>query len=79
MSYSRINIGFRKAHIFDHTLGRTLCGTPTRSSSPNKKIMGASEMLFRHRLIHQRRGGPNPYKLCCKSCERAIEEASRPS
>ena len=71
-TYSRIDIA--KAHVFGHAAGRTLCGMPHGYRKPNKGLLGLGDMLERHRAIAERRGGPNPYKWCCKRCEARMRE-----
>jgi len=65
--YSRINV--LKAHVFDHSTGKVLCGARSGNQSPNKTLFDANEMLLKHSAIAERRGYPNPYKFCCKRCE----------
>jgi hypothetical protein len=64
--YSRINI--YKAHIFDHENGRVICGTDHGWARPNKRLMNANKMFEKHKLISEKRGGPNPFKWCCSKC-----------
>jgi hypothetical protein len=70
--YSRINIS--KGHIFDHSIGATLCGTKHGWSKPNKTKLDANDMLFRHSGIAELRGGGNAYKYCCMKCESKLKE-----
>lgn len=64
--YSRINV--KKAHIYDHSTGKLLCGASKRGNAPNKTGVTARLIRHSHEQIAEKRGYPNPYKYCCKKC-----------
>ena len=73
--YSTIRVSSRKAHIFDHSEDRVLCGVNRWKWTPftiNKTKYNAKDMLERHKGFSERRGGPNPYKFTCKRCEKLL-------
>jgi len=63
-----------KAHVFDHQTGKVACNSRFQRDlgPPNKRRYSREDMLERHSAIHQRKGGPNPYKFCCKKCEEVL-------
>ena len=77
--YSRINSHSGKAHVFDHLNGGVLCNSHFNNpmwGGPNKRKHNATDMLERHSAIPVARvskGGLNPYKFCCKSCENKLK------
>jgi len=74
--YSKITLGSRKVHIFDHVNNKVLCGLDRWKNTPfhiYKTKFTAEDMLDKHTAITIRRGGPKAYKWTCKKCNKLID------